>query len=808
MLDLGYRRKYRKAWDIFAKSDKNSADSLANPIPWGRMKEWILPDPQSFPIRGVEPMQKHLIRILCLLLVLAMMVPLVGCQDPLDPTGFTDPPTEPDTEPPTEAPTDPPVLYYTYRDYLTTAPTCFDPLTWKTEQDQYILEHTTMGLYDLILNEAGSGYAFQPEMAAGEPVDVTQKYAGHKVYGVPSAATSGYAWQIDLNPQAVWEDGTPINADTYMKSMERLLYYKDKNPHAQQFYKGELALANAYDYCMQEYAGYVQYKTLAEAGYNNDTKAINDGHEIFVDTKAFWNMDCGWLSANDKTKYRDESVPEDSKEAYISGYYLYNTYLKSGQSQDMFQTLYLGIQTHNIQKRTFDQVGICKTGDYQITLILAKPISAQGLMANLRNAWIVPEELYAQGGYGTEIGKYLSCGPYRLEAVETGKSLTLVQNEKWYGYTDGKHTGQYQTQTIYCRILPTHAEAVYRYEKGELDRLVLADGDMEKYGDNPQIYTVPKTQTTKLTLNSDYTKLAKRQKTGINKTILNITAFRQGLSMCIDRAAFVAATDKTASPSLGLFSKAYICDAATGTVYRDSENGQTALQSVYGVDEQGNLTAFDPKKAGEKMVEGYNFLLEKKMIGKKDVITLEVMVYSNSTFYQNVVAHLQSSVDAAVAGTVLEGRVKFVLGVNTNFYTRARNGNFDIILSTLSGSELDPWSMMSYYCDPAQRFEYGYDPESVNLKISGKTRNVFQWYELLRDEYSEPKNTLRNNILSALERSILSTYRCIPLYDHNVLTIYSQKVSSAVSQNSPLLDAGDMRFISFVYDDALWEQNN
>ena len=59
---------------------------------------------------------------------------------------------------------------YTYRDSVREMPTCWNPQQWQTEADAYVMNLTGLGLYSVALREDGTGYLFQPEMAAGEPV--------------------------------------------------------------------------------------------------------------------------------------------------------------------------------------------------------------------------------------------------------------------------------------------------------------------------------------------------------------------------------------------------------------------------------------------------------------------------------------------------------------------------------------------------------------------------------------------------------------------------------------------------------------
>src|SRR5699024_6331088 len=119
-----------------------------------------------------------------------------------------------------------------YKDSVGVLATNWNPHTYQTQEDGYPTEFIRAGFYSFIYNDElnpvegkdpYTGYVIIPEMAASMPVDVTEEVkAEHPEFNIPESATSGYAYTIDLNPDAVWEDGTPINADSYVYSMKRL----------------------------------------------------------------------------------------------------------------------------------------------------------------------------------------------------------------------------------------------------------------------------------------------------------------------------------------------------------------------------------------------------------------------------------------------------------------------------------------------------------------------------------------------------------------------------------------------------------
>ena len=155
---------------------------------------------------------------------------------------------------------------YTYNTYLSTNPKTWNTHDWETNDESYIPAFTEIGLYDIAW-DGKDGYEVVPEMAAWNQEDVDNGTVGPKdvteevfsnddgtlydKYGYRGNPDTGYVWEIDLNPNACWEDGTPINADTYVQSMERLLNPSLVNYRADGWYANGVVLANAERYYKQ-----------------------------------------------------------------------------------------------------------------------------------------------------------------------------------------------------------------------------------------------------------------------------------------------------------------------------------------------------------------------------------------------------------------------------------------------------------------------------------------------------------------------------------------------------------------------------
>jgi ABC-type transport system substrate-binding protein len=140
---------------------------------------------------------------------------------------------------------------YTLREFQSASPTNWNPHTWEMNNDTYIPSYCEMGLVDLAKKSGAEEYEFVYEMATNIS-DVTaeddyQQSAFMTKWGVKAGQT-GRVWKIDLNQSAKWEDGTVINADSYVASMKEDLDPAMQNYRAQVYYTGDIEIAGAHNY--------------------------------------------------------------------------------------------------------------------------------------------------------------------------------------------------------------------------------------------------------------------------------------------------------------------------------------------------------------------------------------------------------------------------------------------------------------------------------------------------------------------------------------------------------------------------------
>lgn len=316
----------------------------------------------------------------------------------------------------TQVPTEPPVISAVQP--MEVLPGNWSPLSEDTPEKVFLRDLTTAAMYRF----DGDG-ALESDLAAA-PVDVTAEYVG--TYGVPSFAARGYAFRIDLNEAACWEDGTPITAEDFLFSLERLME------------KGRdyswIANVTAYQSGQEKVTDNVI--SLRDAGFSGVEAAKEAGYTLFyVDIEHFWGLDAGWRAIDDRHRIRDYAVPSGLNEQYVTATYLYENYLKDGAVNDHFQQEFVGISAEPEIKYTFSDIGFLITGELQLTVVLEEPMTASALALELSDFFLFRESMWSDR-YGTAPEDYCGYGPWSI-LTSGAEEIILERNPNWWGEAAG-----------------------------------------------------------------------------------------------------------------------------------------------------------------------------------------------------------------------------------------------------------------------------------------------------------------------------------------------------------------------------------
>lgn len=683
---------------------------------------------------------------------------------------------------------------YVYKDSVSVLCSNWNPHTYQTTDDAYLADFIRCGFYDFVYNdelhpvegmEAFEGYKIIPMMAASDPVDVTETVkADHPEFNIPESAKEGFAYTIDLNPNAVWEDGTPINADSYVYSMQQLLDPVAKNYRAVDYYTGNFVIAGAELYANQ---GLTTEITLSTAMSKAGVSTLEEYLEINGDLPAYinWNYSFGAAYDFDNNPFDGETVnaealsleaeddvvetPLTLKEMWTFYPLCYGSDEQSiAQGQSYFaDEIY--VQHSYPSDVDYSTVGLYKSGDYQITIVFAQALSGFNLQYALTSNWLVKEDLYESNKkingdaysstYNTSVETTSSYGPYKLVEFQSDKALRLVKNENWVGYSDGQHKykdptdgevyDMYQTTEIQCQVVAEASTRKLMFLKGELMGYGLQQEDFATYRNSEYAYATPKTSTYFFIFNGYMDAIKNREASeGFDQTkydleTLTLKSFRQAVAVTYDKELFAATISPARKGGYGLIGSAYVYDPDTGAKYRDTDYAKQILCDFYSVDASeyssldeavASITGYDPEAAKALYTQAFNEALEAGYITDTDgdgicdqTIDIEyAMSVEADDFMTKTINYLNEKMTEVTVGTPFEGKIVFTMSApyGNEWSNKIKAGLSDTVLGGWSGSLLNPFSIIDLYTNGMQQYDANwFDATTVNLthEVNGES---------------------------------------------------------------------------------------
>ncbi|MCD7755190.1 MAG: ABC transporter substrate-binding protein [Firmicutes bacterium] len=709
---------------------------------------------------------------------------------------------------------------YTYTDSVSTLASNWNIHTYQTSDDAYPIDTAgiVMGLYTFVFNdelhpvdglEPYEGYAIIPEMAAEMPVDITEQVKEeHPEYGIPESATEGYAYSIALNPNATWDDGTPINADTYVESMERLLRAELLNYRATDYYSGSLSIAGAEEYAN---SGLSTYKDNDDADANptytlEDLVLGADGQYTDPDGNLAYlavNYAVNWLGGYSITDYVDaygdayfDTTNWEALTALVDddgvvpltddNLALFSSVVATEAWAETADTMYnYVVYAVSYAEVSFDTVGIYKTDEYEIVLVLDKALTGFNLYYALTGNWIVKIDLYDEclsetdgvwtSTYCTSVETTPSCGPYVMTSYQADKAMHFAKNENWYGYTDGLHVyvdpvdGQtydmYMTTEIDCQVVSEAATRKMMFLSGELMTYGLQSDDFDEYRNSEYCYASPADTIFFLIVNGDLDMLQAREaaadfdQTTSDLETITLLNFRKALALFIDKDNLASTVSPARSAAYGIVGNTYICDPDTGLTYRETDQAKQVLCDFYSVDVSeyaslddavNSITGYDLEKAKEYFALAFQDALDAGYITDTDgdgicdqSITLEYSMSSDSDFMTQTIDYLNEKLAEATSGTPFEGKVSITKSApyGNDWSTKIKNGESDCVLAGWTGSRMNPYGLTDLYVNPSYAYDGGwFDATTVTLTLTVPVDGVDTTLTMTMWEWSDALN--------------------------------------------------------------------
>ncbi len=681
---------------------------------------------------------------------------------------------------------------YTYKSYTTALGTNWNPHTWETSADDAISSYITSPFCTMSILDSENGvYQWIWEMATNI-TDVTADHQDDLVkYNVTlqegqtaETTTEGYVFQIDLNPNAKWQNGEEITAEDYIYSMQQLLNPEMKNYRANLYYSGENAVAGALGYY---YSGSVAWLDTLGAYAVADLVLGEDGVYTAADgTKLQIALTAGldWLSGYglydyvsaygdayfDVAAYESLAALADadgyvqlteetlgllqaviSVESWGEGPDYANNYLVYGQEYPVVE---------------YDTVGLYAIDDYTLIYVTQTRQDYYYFLTSCTSTWLVYEDLYEAGkdtsgtlvttDYCTSFETTMGYGPYMIESLQDGKQIVFVQNPNWFGYeeqadgsllsmtnfeVDGEVREQYKTTKIVIDVMD-EAAAKQAFLKGELSEWTPSADDLLTYSASDVLYKVDETYTMSFFFNTDVEALKEmdNSKGNTNSVVLSNTNFRKAMSYAIDRAEYVTATTGY-KPAFALMNSLYFYDVYNDPTssYRNSDAAKQAIVNLYGV-EYGEGKAYATLDEAHDSINGYNLTEAKALMATACQELVDAGLYTAGediyvrigwakgaieTEALNCVELLNKYINAALEGSGF-GKITFeAIGNISDRYGDVPAGEYAIGYGAWGGAAFYPFRNMQVYCDTDQysiNEAACWDPsvETLTINVNGE----------------------------------------------------------------------------------------
>ena len=713
-------------------------------------------------------------KLLSLVLAVVMVFGLVACGG----NGGTETNPSETTPPVAEVPS------YTLNYYSESLGTAWNPHNWETNGDSAILGYLETPLASMSVLDSENGVYQWVYEAATYVKDVTAENQGDLTkYAVtlPEGQTvedtlQGYVFEIGLNPDMKWENGTPINADTYIYSMKSLLDPAMRNYRANLYYSGESAVAGGYTYYN---SGSPIYTAMVPAYGEGDTPdysydlaaGIEAGHVYINTTTTEMTLAAYTLGEliNDYNPDGAEFLKAVADEANPYGYTLvtaenletvkslvgaalvpfgldFASMTEQEQNELMMEALWVNAGEVAEVADYDSTVGCYKVDDYTIRYVCQTALDLNYFLVSCSSNWLVYEDLYEAGkdttgalvttNYNSSKDTTMSYGPYKIESLQEGKQLVFVQNENWFGFekqedgslisytnfeVDGEKRQQYQATKVIYDVMTGDA-AKQAFLKGEIDDWTPTPDDALTYGTSERLYKVDETYTMSFFFNTNVEdlKAMDESKGNTNSVVLSNENFRKAWSLAVDRDDYVTATAGY-KPAYAIMNTLYFYDVYNDPTssYRNSDPAMQAICNLYGV-EYGEGTPYATLRDAYKSINGYNLTEAKELMTQACNELVEAGLYTAGEPIVIRIGWAKGALDSAAnqQATKMQGYLNAAVeGTGFGPITLEAVGNIPDRYADVPGGEYavgyGAWGGAAFY--PFRNFQVYCDPDNTAI---------------------------------------------------------------------------------------------
>ncbi len=702
---------------------------------------------------------KKTTKLLALMLALVMVLScFAGCKnkpEPTDGTGTTGGSTA-----------TPSAKEYTYRDYSVQLGSNWNPHTYETNYDSNIMQYLVTPFATMAVKDSEKGEFQWVFKAATSVADVTKKHQDdltkYKV-NLPAGKTAqqveaGYVFEFKLNPEMKWENGIPINADSYIYSMKALLDPAMKNYRANLYCEGESAVAGGNDYyngrtsdfdatvgCYKVDDYTIRYVTQAQIDYNYFLVSCTSNWLVYQELYDGGKDTTGSLATTNYATSKETTMSygpykissyESAKQIVLVQNENYYEYQKQDDGTLYAQTAYL-VDGQNVQA-------------YQTTKLVVNQMTHEAA-----------KQAFLKG----ELSRWT---PTADEMMNYLTSDQMYQMNETYTYSFFFNTDLKALQEM-------------DRSKGNQNSVVLSSHSFRKafsmaIDRRDWVEATPGYKPSCVLLNDQY-----------YYDIFN------------DINSTYRGTDEAMQAIVDM----YGVDYANGMIYG------TLKEAYY------SISGYNLTEAKGLMAAACNELVSKGLYTRGQPIKI-VVAYAGgelSAADQNQLAKINQYLNAAIEGSgfgtiTLEG-----VGNVSNRHGKVPAGEYAIGYGAWGGAAYYPFRNMQVYCDTEKNNinELGcWDPATEKLTIvingQGITKTWQDWSRALvgTGEYANASFGVKLRVTAAMEKNFLQKYYRIPLAASVDNYLQSYQLNNYTQEHNVMYDFGGFELLSYNYTDGDW----
>lgn len=423
---------------------------------------------------------------------------------------------------------------------------------------------------------------------------------------------------------------------------------------------------------------------------------------------------------------------------------------------------------------------------------------------------------------------------------------------------DGATVHQYETTNVVLNYVPNISTREQMFLSGMLDTFGMNKAYFDTYGQSRRKYNATGASTYYGIVLSDYDSLVEREATlngktysedynganeQYNKTILTIKEFRQALCYALDRRSLITNLYPGGSPAISLFSDLIIADPENGIAFNSFDSTKEAICEFWGVsygegedfatlDEAYNaITGYDMTTAKQLVDVAVDKAIAANLMGQNTIVRIDYCAANDSETEQLWYNTFKDSFDTLFKGTKLEGKFQFDYNTNlgSDFGGAIQSGKADTAWGFgWSGGELDPYDLFQVYVDAPsgadEPYQYdmwidrsGDDYEiTLNLDLGDGeeeyTYNCYEWYQILNGQsdvlpnwrFGKVADSVRAQVLAALEGAVLNDYTTIPMMNQGSVQLLSYKLNYGKEEFMFGMGFGGIRYLTYNFTDGEW----